>query len=81
MRYAKLNNNNNIIYAPNPILIDNDYIGNPPVEVYLEQGYKPVTYTQQPEPKGYGYYNETWEETPINIVQGWEWIEESEVGL
>lgn len=81
MRYAKLNNNNNIIYAPNPILIDNDYIGNPPVEVYLKQGYKPVTYTQQPEPKGYGYYNETWEETPINIVQGWEWIEESEVGL
>lgn len=80
MRYAKLNNNH-ITYAPNPILINNDYIGNPPVELYLEQCYKPVVYTQQPEPQGYGYYNETWTETSTNIVQGWEWIEESEVGL
>lgn len=82
MRYAKLINNN-VQYAPNPILIEDNYIGNPPIENYLEEGYKPVIYTEQPELQGSGYYKEVWKETETNIIQDWEWIdgEESEETL
>lgn len=78
MKYAKLINNY-IKYAPNPINVDDNWYGNPPAEIYSEQGYKPVIYTNQPEPQGYGYYTETWTETPTSIVQGWEWVENDEV--
>lgn len=78
MRYAKLLNNN-VQYAPNPINIDDNWYGNPSEEVYLEQGYKPVIYTQQPESQGYGYYAEAWEETETDIIQVWEWVEDDSV--
>lgn len=77
MKYAKLIEGYPF-YALNPILVEDNYIGNPPNSLYEELGYKPVTYTQQPEPQGYGYYNEIWEETSTNIIQSWEWIVEEE---
>lgn len=48
MQYAKLINNN-LVLAPNPITISDRQIGNPPGEVYTEQGYKPVYYSDPPE--------------------------------
>lgn len=74
MRYAKLINNQ-LSYAPNPILHNDNYTGNAPPEVYWAEGYKQVQYTGQPEPQGAGWWNEVWEETGEAIVQGWQWHE------
>lgn len=74
MGYAKIVAGN-IYYAPNPIIHKGFLIGNPSQEVYKAEGYKPVTYTDQPEPLGVGWWIETWEETAEAIVQGWDWIE------
>lgn len=77
MRYAKLINNFPV-YAPNPILVDGAYIGNPPGSVYEAEGYKPVRYTDAPE-TDIGYEAvEGWTETETEIIQTWE-IVESEV--
>lgn len=70
MKYAKLINNSPV-YAPNPILIDSTYIGNPPGSVYEAEGYKPVVYTDHGEaPSGYEW-REMWTEDDGNIQQGW----------
>lgn len=75
MRYAKLIDGYPQ-FAPNPILHDGLWYGNPPGAVYEAEGYKPVTYTHQPEaPVGY-YYAETWTEKEDAVVQGWELVEE-----
>lgn len=73
-KYARLNDGR-IVYAPNPIPHDGKWYGNPPPEVYLENGYKPVQYTDQPPPQGVGWYIVTWTETADAIVQGWAWHE------
>ena len=70
MDYAKLINNQ-LAIAPNPIVIDDRQIGNPPGEVYLEQGYKPVTYTDPPEVEPGYIAVPGWEETDNAIVQTW----------
>ena len=70
MKYGKLINGH-LFYAPNPINTDNNWYGNPPVNIYLEQGYKPVEYTEEPEYiEGYEYISE-WEETEDKIIQRW----------
>lgn len=74
MRYAKLIDGFPA-YAPSPILHDGMMRYNPPGSVYEAEGYKPVTYTDQPEPLGVGWYVETWTETDEAIVQGWVWHE------
>lgn len=62
MTYAKLIEGE-LILAPNPIKVGDSYIGNPPGEVYLAEGYLPVIYTDPPETDpGYiavsGWYDE-----------------------
>lgn len=62
-------------FAPNPILHDNSWIGNPSNEIYEQEGYKMVIYTDKLiAPEGY-YYEESWSETENTIVQGWELVE------
>ena len=70
MTYAKLTNNN-LVLAPNPIIIADRQIGNPPGEVYLEQGYKPVQYTDPPEVEPGYIAVPRWEEQEEAIVQTW----------
>ena len=73
-RYAKLINSD-LVLAPNPILVDGNFIGNPHGEIYEAEGYKPVVYTNPPTEPGDGYqWSETWSETDTEIVQGWEQI-------
>lgn len=70
MKYAKLIDNK-LQYAPNPIIVDDRQIGNPPPETLMEQGYKPVIYTDPPvvEP---GYIAVPgWEDDGDEIVQTW----------
>lgn len=49
MKYAKLVDNFPA-YAPNPILHNGSYTGNPPASAYEAEGYKAVRYADQPEP-------------------------------
>lgn len=75
MKYAKLINNYPA-YAPNPILHDGLWYGNPPGEIYEAEEYKPVRYTEPPTEPTEGYqWSETWGETDTEIVQGWVLVE------
>lgn len=71
MKYAKLINSYPA-YAPNPILHNGRWHGNPPGEVYEAEGYKPVVYSDFPgeAPAGFQWV-ETWSEEDGNIQQGW----------
>lgn len=68
--YGKLING--ILYrAPKMLHIGSNNVWNPTVEQYAAAGYKPVTYTAQPEaPEGF-YYESGWEEQGGAIVQTW----------
>lgn len=75
MEYAKLINNFPA-YAPNPILHNGLWYGNPPTEIYTAKGYKPVRYTDPPTEPREGYqWAETWSETDTEIVEGWVLVE------
>lgn len=57
--------------APRKLPGDGVIVYNPPAEMYLAAGYKPVTFTDPPEaPSGY-YYESGWEEQNEAIVQTW----------
>lgn len=57
--------------APRKLPGDGVIVYNPPAEMYLAAGYKPVTFTDAPEaPSGY-YYESGWEEQNEAIVQTW----------
>lgn len=76
----KINNNfaklidNSPSFAPNPIRIEDNYIGNPPDEVYTNEGYKSVQYIEYPQdPIGENYYwEEVWKEIDNIIMRDWE---------
>ena len=70
MNYAKLINSYPQ-YAPNPILHDGLWYGNPPAEVYTAEGYKPVRYTEPPEVEPGYVAVPGWRETEEEIVQTW----------
>lgn len=74
MIYAKLIEGE-LVFAPNPIKVGEAYIGNPLGSVYEAEGYKPVSFINQPEPLGTGWWIETWTEAENMIVQGWTWHE------
>ena len=70
MKYAKIIEGE-ILIAPNKLPGDGVVVYNPPAEMYLAQGWKPVQFTDAPEaPTGY-YYESGWEETAESIVQTW----------
>ena len=75
MRYATLVDGN-LIFAPNPINVNGDYVGNPDAATHAAQGYKPVQFTDPPEAPAGFHYEPTWTETEDEIVQGWELVEE-----
>ncbi len=61
-------------FAPNPIIINGRALGNPPAEIYLEQGWLPVRYTEPPAAEVGWHYEESWAEESGEIVQGWELV-------
>lgn len=75
MKYAKLINSIPS-YAPNPILHNGLWYGNPPGEIYEAEGYKPVVYSDHPgdAPSGYQWV-ESWSEDDGNIQQEWVLVE------
>ena len=70
MKYAKLFDGR-LSFAPNPIRADGFWHGNPPAELYLAQGYKPVRCTEPPAAENGFRPVESWTETEEAIVQGW----------
>ena len=75
MKYAKLINNFPS-YAPNPILHNGLWYGNPPGEIYEAEGYKPVVYSDPPGDAPDGFqWSEIWSEDDGNIQQGWMLVE------
>lgn len=74
MTYAKLIEGE-LIFAPNPILVDGNWIGNPPGSVYEAEGYKVVRYTDQPEVDPGYVAVPGWTETNTEIIQTWEIVE------
>ena len=77
MKYAKLIDGE-IHFAPNPILIDGNNVGNPPAEILIEQGYKIVIYTDPPVVADGYIAVPGWEENVYEIVQTWT-VEEAPV--
>lgn len=68
-------------WAPNPIKINNTWIGNPTPEILITQGYKQVILSNPPEPiTETGWWDMVWTETETEILQDWTWreLEESE---
>ena len=75
MKYAKIINGN-IKWAKNPIVYHGFRIANPPAEIYLELGYKPVRFTDPPEVEPGYYAVYSWREEDEEIVQVWTIIQE-----
>ena len=72
--YGKLIDGNMRI-APKRLPGDGTIVYNPPAEIYIAAGYKPVTFNPMPDaPRGY-YYESGWEETEDAIVQTWTLVE------
>ncbi len=76
MRFAKLIDGN-LNPAPNPIEVAGNYIGNPPDEIYLQEGYLYVHTVscpiEDPEP---GYmWSDSWIEENGYISQVWNQVE------
>ena len=68
--YAKLINGA-LQYAPNHITVNGNNIWNASAELMLDQGWKPVVFTEQPEPEPGYYYESGWKETTKKITQTW----------
>ena len=61
-----------ILYiAPNPIMHEGQWWGNPPDSVYETEGYKPVVYTEAPTVETGYIAVPGWTETESEIVQTW----------
>lgn len=69
--YGKLINGE-LNVAPKKLSGDGVTVWNPPIEMYLIRGWKPIVFTDLPNdpPTGY-YYEEGWEEQSDAIVQTW----------
>ena len=70
MKYAKLLDGYPQ-FAPNPIYVDGNLIGNPPAEQYLQRGYKPVQFSKMPGISPGFYAEESWSDTGESILQSW----------
>ena len=58
--------------APKKVDYNGKTIFNPPEEILLEMGYRPVTYTDMPTDASDGqHYESSWEQTDTEIVQVW----------
>lgn len=77
--YGKLIDGN-LRVAPKVLTGEGTIVYNPPAEMYLQAGYKPVTFTPEPGDAPTGYvYVPGWEETDEAIIQTWTLEEEPDI--
>ncbi len=69
--YGKLENHN-LIIAPKRLIVGDTQVWNASASLYLEQGWYPVCYTDEPSdpPEGY-YYESGWTQGEDEIVHTW----------
>lgn len=70
MTYAKVIEGE-LYLAPKKLIVDGKQVWNAPAEEYLLQGWKPVTFTPEPEPEEGFEYVSGWKETAKKITQTW----------
>lgn len=71
MYYGKLIDGQ-LRFAPSKLNGDGVVVYNPPAEMYAEQGWLPVVFTEPPDDPPEGYtYDSSWEEQEESIVQTW----------
>lgn len=75
MKYAKLINGI-IEYAPKKIKHDDSITYNPPVDMILQEGYKPVIETPMPEPQEGYYYELSYRDEGEQIIYVWTLVKE-----
>lgn len=76
--YGKLINGD-LVLAPRKVKYNRYWIYNPPADVLLALGYKPVQYTDPPDPVE-GFHPEFyWTETEDEILQVWQMVPDEEV--
>lgn len=63
-------------FAPRTVRVGGNWIGNPPADVLVDLGYKPVVYTDPPQTEPGYIAVPGWEETETEIVQTWTIVEE-----
>ena len=74
--YAKLLESGQLQIAPKKLPGDGVVVYNPPAEMYLEAGWKPVEFVEAPEATEGFYYESGWEEQAESIVQTWTLVQE-----
>lgn len=70
MNYAKLAEDGNLSFAPNPLITEDMQHFNPTEHLLVAQGYKKVEYSEPDPPQGY-VATSVWTETDDAIVQSW----------
>lgn len=73
-KYGKLQNNN-LCYAPNKLVIDNEQVFNADADTYLTFGYMPVVNTEAPQSTEQYYYIPYYTVENEAIIQHWEQVE------
>lgn len=74
--YGKLNESGTLIYAPNPLVTDNENVWTNKADTFLKCGYFPIERTKQPIKDGY-YYTAYYVLDSDVITQKWEEHEET----
>lgn len=68
--YGKLIENE-LVIAPHKLVTNGFVVYNPPADLYLVNGYYPITFTDEPSaPEGYTYES-SWEQQEDTIIQVW----------
>ena len=75
--YGKLINTT-LFIAPNKLNEGNTIVFNPPHELYIDQGWKPVIFTDMPEPPTGYTYEMGWSEINGIITEIWTLVELSD---
>ncbi|MGN0806822.1 MAG: hypothetical protein ACI4MN_00015 [Candidatus Coproplasma sp.] len=70
-KFAKLNENGALEYAPVPLVIDGVNVWTNEETKYNALGYYKIERTEMPEKEGY-YYTDFWELSENKVVQRWE---------
>lgn len=70
MKYAKLDENGFLVYAPKPLIIDGEKIWTNREDLHLNQGYYPVIFSEKPVKEGY-CYEAYYELVDNQIIQKW----------
>lgn len=69
--FGKLDNDNNLTYAPIPLVINGVNVWTNEKDKFIQAGYFPIERTEQPQKDGY-YFSFSWVQENGVIVQKWE---------